>query len=372
MRKIRVLIADDEVLIRRMISEVLEEEGLQVAGIAANSSLALAKIPQVNPDLILLDLEFDGLTGLQTLIDIRKTYPVLPVIMLGSMKEKTVNLAMEALALGAHDYVTLPSSASGNTAKNSLRQNLIPKVKTFCKYGNLDEAPAASIKKNRSNAFSTSISTPVRAKPPKIKTTKPQRIDILAIGVSTGGPNALAQLLPELPKDFPVPIVIVQHMPPYFTTLLAKRLDEKSAIGVREAATGDILKPGQALLAPGDFHMVVKRNGGQAYIQTNQAPPENSCRPAVDVLFRSVVEVYGANTLAVILTGMGQDGLRGCEMVYDANGQILVQDEKSSVVWGMPGFVSKAGLADRVLPLNQIGIEITKKAREGRTEFVSA
>lgn len=371
MRKTRVLIADDEVLVRRMISEVLEEQGIQVAGFAANSSLTLAKIPQVNPDLILLDLEFDGFTGLQTLIDIRKSYPVLPIIMLGSMREKTVNLALEALALGAHDYVTLPGSISGDTAKNHLRESLIPKIKIFCPSGNnSDETQETHTKKNRHDIFSTKPA-PVNTKPPRKKTIKPQRVDILAIGVSTGGPNALAQLIPELPKDFPIPIVIVQHMPPYFTSLLAKRLDEKSAICVGEASSGDILRPGHALLAPGDFHMVLKRNGKQVYVETHQAPPENSCRPAADVLFRSVVEIYGANTLGVILTGMGQDGLRGCEMIYEANGQILVQDEKSSVVWGMPGFVSRAGLADQVLPLSQLGVEITRKVKEGRTEFVS-
>lgn len=364
MRKTRVLIADDEVLIRRMISDVLEEQGMHVAGLAANSQLALAKIPQVNPDVILLDLEFDGLTGLRTLADIRKSYPVLPVIMLGSMKDKTVNLAMEALALGAHDYVIIPSSMrNADTIKEGLRADLIPKVKMYCPAFNGKEEP--------------SVATSRKASPPQAKTTrpisrpkniKPQRVDIVAIGVSTGGPNALAYLLPELPKDFPVPIVIVQHMPPYFTELLAKRLDDKSAITVKEGAPGDILQPGIALLAPGDFHMVVKREDARTFIQTHSGPQENSCRPAVDVLFRSVGAVYGANTLAVVLTGMGQDGLRGCELIYELGGQVLVQDEKSSVVWGMPGFVYKAGLADQALPLNQLSAEITKRAREFRPE----
>ncbi len=363
MRKTRVLIADDEVLIRRMISDVLEEQGMHVAGLAANSQLALAKIPQVNPDVILLDLEFDGLTGLRTLADIRKSYPVLPVIMLGSMKDKTVNLAMEALSLGAHDYVIIPQSIrNADAIKEGLRADLIPKVKMYCPAFNDKEEPP--------------VATPKRTSPPPVKTRpltlpkniKPQRVDIVAIGVSTGGPNALAYLLPEFPKDFPVPIVIVQHMPPYFTELLAKRLDDKSAIGVKEGAAGDILQPGIALLAPGDFHMVVKREDSRTFIQTHSGPQENSCRPAVDVLFRSVGAIYGANTLAVILTGMGQDGLRGCELIYELGGQVLVQDEKSSVVWGMPGFVYKAGLADQALPLTQLSAEITKRAREFRPE----
>lgn len=364
MRKTRVLIADDEVLIRRIISDVLEEQGMQVAGLAANSQLALAKIPQVNPDVILLDLEFDGLTGLRTLVDIRKAYPILPIIMLGSMKEKTINMAMEALALGAHDYVIIPQSIRDvDAVKNGLRADLIPKVKMYCPSENEERPPVKHLKKTSS----PQVKTPQTGSRPQ--NIKPQRVDILAIGVSTGGPNALAYLLPEIPKDFPVPIVIVQHMPPYFTELLAKRLDEKSAIRVKEAAQGDILKPGEALLAPGDFHMVVKREGSRTFIQTHSEPPENSCRPAVDVLFRSVAGIYGANTLAVIMTGMGQDGLRGCELIYELGGQILVQDEKSSVVWGMPGFVHKAGLADQALPLTQLSAEITKRARAFRSEL---
>lgn len=363
MRKTRVLIADDEVLVRKIIADVLEEQGMQVAGLAANSQLAIAKIPQVNPDVVLLDLEFDGLTGLRTLMDIRKSYPVLPIIMLGSMKEKTINMAMEALALGAHDYVIIPQSIRDTEAvKNGLRTDLIPKVKMYCPAVNNQQEAPAPIKKSNSH----------QVKPARIisrpKNLKPQRVDILAIGVSTGGPNALAYLLPELPKDFPIPIVIVQHMPAYFTDLLAKRLDDKSSISVKEAAPGDILRPGQALLAPGDFHMVVKREDARTFIQTHTGPPENSCRPAVDVLFRSVADIYRANTLAVILTGMGQDGLRGCEMIYEYGGQVLVQDEKSSVVWGMPGFVHKAGLADQALPLTQLSAEITKRAKEFRSE----
>lgn len=365
MRKPRVLIADDEILVRRMITETLEEQGIKVAGVAANSSLALAKIPQVNPDIILLDLEFEGLTGLQTLKDIRKSYPVLPVIMLGSMKEKIINLAMEALALGAHDYVILPEFDNKEKGKITLRERLIPKIKLYCPFdSSLEERPS------KKDICGASADAQAKTKQPRLKSAL-QRVDILAIGVSTGGPNALVQLLPELPKDFPVPIVIVQHMPPHFTSLLAKRLDEKSAIGVHEAVQGDVLKPGQAWVAPGDYHMVLKRDKGQVCIETHQAPPENSCRPSVDTLFRSVAEVYGAHVLAVILTGMGQDGLRGCERVYDANGQILVQDEKSSVVWGMPGFVYKAGLADQVLPLSQMGSEINKKVKVGRAAFAA-
>ena len=189
---------------------------------------------------------------------------------------------------------------------------------------------------------------------------------MLAIGVSTGGPNALSELLPAIPANFPVPIVIVQHMPPMFTKLLADRLDQQCEIGVHEGAVGDRILPGQAYVAPGDYHMIVKRDRANLVLALQQEPPENSCRPAVDVLFRSVVGIYGSGTLGVILTGMGQDGLRGCELIRDVGGQVLAQDEQSSVVWGMPGFVANAGLADAVLPLNQIAGEIVRRVQKGR------
>lgn len=172
--------------------------------------------------------------------------------------------------------------------------------------------------------------------------------------------------MPQLPADFPVPIVIVQHMPPVFTKLLAERLAAKSAIRISEGTPGAVLQPGGATIAPGNFHMTVAREATRVCVRMNQDPPENSCRPAVDVLFRSVVEIYGVGTLAVILTGMGQDGLRGCEQVREAGGQIVVQDEASSVVWGMPGFVARSGLADKVVPLEQMWSEIVRRVNEGR------
>jgi two-component system, chemotaxis family, protein-glutamate methylesterase/glutaminase len=183
---------------------------------------------------------------------------------------------------------------------------------------------------------------------------------LIAIGVSTGGPDALARLMPSLPKNLPVPIVIAQHMPALFTSLLAKRLSANSAVPVRECQSGDLLTPGCAFLAPGDFHMVTDANGSEIYLRTNQKPKENSCRPSVDVLFRSVAEVYGAGTLGIILTGMGQDGLKGCELLHSKGARIIAQDESTSVVWGMPGMVARAGLADKILPLDQIGLEIAR------------
>ena len=189
---------------------------------------------------------------------------------------------------------------------------------------------------------------------------------MVAIGISTGGPNALVELISALPGDLPVPIVIVQHMPPLFTRLLAERLNAKAALRVKEGAAGDDVVAGQVFIAPCDHHMVVERVGLRDHIALNQGPLENSCRPAVDVLFRSVSDVFGPAALSVVMTGMGQDGMRGCEVIRENGGYVLAQDEKSSVVWGMPGAVVDAGLADEVLPLNQLAEAVVRRAHIGR------
>ncbi len=190
------------------------------------------------------------------------------------------------------------------------------------------------------------------------------RVDVVAIGVSTGGPQALATLLPQIPASFPVPIVLVQHMPAMFTKLLAERLSTQTALQVSEGVDGGMLTAGKAWIAPGDFHMTLARKGSSVCLRMHQGSPENSCRPAVDALFRSVAEVYGPHVLGVVLTGMGQDGLRGCEVIKESGGRIIVQDEASSIVWGMPGFVARAGLADAVLPLNRLAAEIVRCATQ--------
>ena len=187
----------------------------------------------------------------------------------------------------------------------------------------------------------------------------------MAIGTSTGGPNALTEILPQFPEDFPVPIVVVQHMPPTFTKFLADRLNANCKLRVMETGVDQPLVPGTIWIAAGDFHMSVYPDGTRMRLRSHRGPPENSCRPAVDVLFRSVAETYRNHSLAVVMTGMGQDGLRGAEQLHQAGAQIIVQDEATSVVWGMPGFVAQAGLADRVLPLSQIAPEIMRRVRAG-------
>ena len=350
---------DDAVVVRRMLTDVLASDpAFEVAGAAANGRIALAMIPQVNPDIIILDVEMPEMDGLETLAAIRKTYPMMPVIMYSTLTQRGAAATLEALALGANDYVTKPSNVGGaSQAIAAIRETLSPKVKMFCsRISGFQPVPLA-------------LSSPLlsQTRPAKQLPRCDDRLDIVAIGVSTGGPNALAELVPAFPADFPVPIVIVQHMPPIFTKLLADRLSAKAHLRVEEGSPGSIVQAGVAWVAPGDFHMVLEKDGAVTRVGTHQGPPENSCRPAVDVLFRSVVKVYGSGTLGVVMTGMGQDGLRGSEYIREVGGQVLAQDEATSVVWGMPGYVVQAGLANRVLPLDQLGAEIVRRGTLSRS-----
>ncbi|MGD1101565.1 MAG: chemotaxis response regulator protein-glutamate methylesterase [Terriglobia bacterium] len=367
MPKIRILVVDDSVVVRRMVSDALASDPqLEVVGAAANGKIALAKIPQVNPDIVILDVEMPELDGLGTLVGIRKSLPALPVIMYSTLTQRGAEATLEALSRGATDYVTKPSNV-GSAAQGleCIRTQLIPKIKAICSRALGIPVPSLLAASVASKTLPPRLASPRRE----------EQINIVAIGVSTGGPNALASLIPSFPRDLPVPVVIVQHMPPVFTRLLAERLAAKSQIGVEEGYPGAVLGPGCAWLAPGDYHMVVASDHQQVTLRTYQGPPENSCRPAADVLFRSVAEVYKPHALAVVMTGMGQDGLRGCEHIRESGGQILAQDQATSVVWGMPGFVANAGLADKVLPLDELGMEILRRVRKGREstrEFKSA
>ena len=362
MRKIRVLVVDDSTVIRRLVSDTLNSDpGLEVVATAPNGRIALAKIPQINPDVITLDMEMPEMDGIATLVELRKSYPRLPVIMFSTLTQRGAIETLDALAKGANDYVTKPANVGSVTAAlQNVQKELIPKIKGFCSWS--QPSPVAS----------TAIRRPPASAPRKSVPIGGSHVDIVAIGVSTGGPNALATVLARIPATFSVPIVVVQHMPPIFTKHLANRLDQTSPLAVREAQAGDVVQSGGVWLAPGDYHLVLNRQATTVKLDTNQLPPENSCRPAVDVLFRSVSEVYGPHVLAVVMTGMGQDGLRGCEAVRDAGGRVLVQDEASSVVWGMPGAVTRAGLADGVASLDRLADEIVRETQPCRKTHLLA
>jgi two-component system, chemotaxis family, protein-glutamate methylesterase/glutaminase len=371
MNKIKVLIVDDSVVMRRILREAISgEPGFEVAGVAANGRIALAMLEQVTPDAVTLDIDMPELDGLETLRILRSLYAKLPVVMFSVLSERGAAATLEALTLGADDYVTKPSNVSDLAdGIKRIRSQLLPKLKALCDPSEEPSKLRRAIEEPPSLSQKSNVSPPnpsvARSSPSSQPPGGTARVDVIAIGTSTGGPNALAEVIPRLPRDLPVPVLIVQHMPPTFTRFLAERLAATSAIPVVEAIEGDRLEPGKVWIAPGDFHMTVRRDLTMIRIAINQLERENSCRPSVDVLFRSVAQVYGVHALAVVMTGMGQDGLRGCECIKQAGGQILIQDEASSVVWGMPGFVSKAGLADRTMPLAEIGAELSRRACVG-------
>jgi two-component system chemotaxis response regulator CheB len=277
-------------------------------------------------------------------------YPKLPVIMFSTLTQRGAAATLDALSLGASDYATKPSNTgSPAVAMERIRAELIPKIKALCGVAITKFVPPPGVRPL------------VKARP-----RSNPRIEVVAIGTSTGGPNALAEILPKIPQDFPVPIVIVQHMPPIFTRLLAERLAGRSAIPVQEGIAGTVLAAGQAWIAPGNFHMKVIHTGVSWSLTMNQGPAENSCRPAVDVLFRSVAAAYGPNVLGVVMTGMGADGVLGAQAIRDAGGDVIIQDEATSVVWGMPGLVHASGLADAAYPLDHLGTEITRRVLHSR------
>lgn len=351
--KKRVLLVDDAVVVRKALSQAIgQDQFLEVAATAVNGRMGLAKFAALEPDIVLLDIEMPEMDGLETVRELRKIDTRVPIIMFSSLTQHGASVTLEALALGATDCVTKPSNIDGAATLETITNELIPKIRALCRL------PMRGGLVPETKPFTPSLILPAQ---PRLLSP----VHVVAIGVSTGGPDALAQLLPTLPAHFPVPILIAQHMPPIFTSMLAARLSTKTAIPVLECVSGQPLSPDSAVIAPGDFHMVVERQGREVRVRTHQGPRENFCRPSVDVLFRSVAAVYGSRTLAVILTGMGQDGLKGCEMLRAQGALVYVQDEASSVVWGMPGFVAKAGLADKILPLSRIGEEIIRATTPG-------
>jgi two-component system chemotaxis response regulator CheB len=354
MPQIKIMLVDDSVVVRKVLTEVLSKDpDLSILGWASNGKLALAKLHSLRPDIILLDIEMPEMNGLETIPEIRKILPYTPIIMFSTLTERGAEATLDALALGASDYVAKPSNQNMTATSEAIHRDLVPKIKALCHF------PAT-----KPTASAPAVRPPALSPRPEFRTRigipRSTRIGIIAIGVSTGGPDALARLLPSFPPNFPLPIVIAQHMPAIFTALLAKRLASKCELPVRECQSGDLLAPSCVWIAPGDYHMVVQQDDKRMRLATHQGPKENFCRPSVDVLFRSVASTYGANTLGVILTGMGQDGLKGCEALAAAGASVIVQDESSSVVWGMPGFVARAGLAEKVLPLGEIANEILR------------
>lgn len=361
MPRISVLVVDDSVVVRRLVTDVLSSDPrIEVVGTASNGKIALAKMPQLNPDVVTLDIEMPIMDGLETLVHMRELYPNTPVIMFSTLTERGAHATLDALERGAHDYVTKPANVGSVTASMAaVRADLIPKIEA-----------AANSRRNRRSAAPVPKTANVAAPPivaaPRDRRASTAKVEVVVIGVSTGGPDALTTVISGL-HDMPVPIAVVQHMPPIFTALFADRLNTKGPLHVSEAKAGDRLEPGRVLVAPGDYHLRLRQDAFGVSATLDQGTPENYCRPAVDVLFRSAADVYGAGVLAVVLTGMGSDGARGAGRIVEAGGSVIVQDEATSVVWGMPGAVVGAGLADEVLSVRDVAGAIQARVAKGRS-----
>jgi two-component system, chemotaxis family, protein-glutamate methylesterase/glutaminase len=368
-RRTKVLIVDDSAVMRNLLRSVVASDGcLEVAGTAADGASALQILELLKPDLILLDVEMPVMDGLATLRELRLRGHKMPVIVCSSLTQRGARVTIEALAGGASDYVAKPvGQPDREAAIQALTHDLIPKIHALTGLSHPHPQPQPVFPGARSAVGTSTQAVPLIL--PVAPAVRPQAISstpaVVAIGVSTGGPAALDVLLPALPPDFPLPVLIVQHMPEVFTRLFAERLNSRCRLRVQEAAEGTPVAPGNIYIARGNWHMEVLEGasaGAQATLHLTQGPLENHCRPAVDTMLRSLAKVYGPGVLAVILTGMGSDGLNGCRLVHDAGGSVLAQDQATSTVWGMPGAVARAGLAHKVLPLAAVAAEIQRIA----------
>ncbi|MCE0534446.1 chemotaxis response regulator protein-glutamate methylesterase [Kineosporia rhizophila] len=349
---IRVLIVDDSVVIRRLIKEILDADPrIEVVGVAHNGQVAIGKVEELKPDAVTMDIEMPVMNGVDAVRALRKTHPRLPIVMFSTLTERGASATMDALAAGASDYVTKPANVgSVMESRKNISEQLVPKLVALTGARKVVGVARAPMPPPQPPAGQSRASGTTR---------RTQPFGLLAIGSSTGGPDALATVLSALPGELPVPVVITQHMPPVFTKMLAQRLNSTCKLSISEAAEGDSVERGKVLIAPGGLHMELKTRGTGVFVHLSDAPPENFCRPAVDVMFRSVAAVYRNRVLAVVLTGMGKDGALGAGVIRAAGGEVFAQDEATSVVWGMPGATVMAGQADRVLPLEQMAGTVT-------------
>ncbi|MBL4636773.1 MAG: chemotaxis response regulator protein-glutamate methylesterase [Kofleriaceae bacterium] len=390
MPPIKAIVVDDSIVIRNLLSKILNaDQDIDVVATAANGSIALRKIEQFKPDVIVLDVEMPVMNGLETLRNIRAQDRKTIVVMFSALTAKGADATFDALNAGADDYEAKPSNLRNFTeAEKLITDGLVRKIKCLAKAreGKGRDLPKIGPSpfrmpgqaRKKSTSLDSKETTNSTKKAPKktrlaplsavrVRTDKPAKVELVVIGVSTGGPEALRNLIPELPKNFPVPILVVQHMPAIFTKRMAERLDSLSPLTVREAYDSAVIKAGEVWIAAGDYHLEIRKRVGGHILRTHQGPKENFSRPAVDVLFRSAAELFGANVLATILTGMGEDGLIGCHLISQAGGQIISQDQATSVVWGMPGAVCKANLSEAILPLKQISSEIIQRTNTSRS-----
>lgn len=364
MKNTRVLIVDDTIIYRKIIKDILTElPDVEVVGSVSNGEMALSRVKTLKPDLMTLDVEMPVMDGIQTLKELQKLKSDIGCIMVSSKTQKGSDATIQALELGAFDFIEKPDKSDIEENIRLLRESLTTVLKTFSQrrrirhnlYGHSNRTPSSR------QTAAPSKPAPVVTAPRKTVSRRSEKSKAVAIGISTGGPNALTQLLPKLPGNINVPIFIVQHMPPVFSASLAKSLDKKCALRVKEAEDGEQIVPNTVYVAVGGKQM--KIGGGpdlRKVIRITEDPPENNCRPSVDYLLRSVAREYGSSSTCVIMTGMGSDGKLGISVTRASGAFTIAQDESSCVVFGMPKAIIEAGLADVVAPLNAIADEIMK------------
>lgn len=376
-KKLRVLVVDDTIVYRKAVSDILEQiPGVELAGVAHNGNIAMAKVKTLKPDILTLDIEMPQMDGIEVLQELRKNYPNIGAIMLSTLTTEGGALTLRALELGAFDFILKPQGANVNASLAEIRSQLEPMLKAYAQR----KRGVSSFSRPLSGAKpSSAISPRPASRPPAerggLAIRKPSPVrkassyrgksEIVTIGISTGGPNALSHVLPKLPGDIGVPILIVQHMPPVFTKSLATSLDKKCALAVKEAENGENILANTIYIAPGGKQMKILAgtDGTHRKIKLTDDPPENSCRPSVDYLFRSVADYYVGRTTAVIMTGMGSDGTKGLSVLRDKSAYIIGQDEQSCVVYGMPKAPADLGYLDIVLPLDKIADEIVRSVK---------
>jgi two-component system chemotaxis response regulator CheB len=379
----RVMVVDDSAVIRGLLTRSLESDpAIKVVASVANGQMAINTLARQSLDVIVLDIEMPIMDGLTALPQLIAADPAVKVVMASTLTAKNADISLRALKAGAADYVTKPSSTRELTGAEQFKLELVEKVKALGQAARRADprkaspqpgfaprpvAVAAAAAPATGEARSPyTLPTPIRVKPETGPLTlRPMvegRPEVIAIGSSTGGPQALFEVLSHLKEGVSQPILITQHMPATFTTILAEHITRQCGVQCAEAKDGEAIVGGRAYVAPGDFHMLVVTKNGTPTLQLTKDPPENFCRPAVDPMLRSIVKHYGRRVLSVILTGMGHDGQKGCAVVTEAGGMVVGQDEPSSVVWGMPGAVATAGLCSAILPLKEIGPFIRKIA----------
>ena len=360
------MVVDDTVLYRKIVSDVLSAfPDVEVVGSAHNGKAAIAKLASLKPDLLTLDIEMPEMNGLEVLDHIQQNAPQIGAIMLSTLTHEGGAMTMKALELGAFDFIPKPQSGGMAENRKKIETAIAPMIRAFRRSVRISGILRSAVRPAKAPLAARTPrakATPTRRLPANLKRS---RAEIVAIGISTGGPNALAKMLPMIPKDIGIPILIVQHMPPMFTQSLANSLAAKCAIAVREAQQGEPIVPNTALIAPGGKQMkiVAGADGKSRIVKITDDPPENSCKPSVDYLFRSVAHHYVGRATGVIMTGMGSDGNAGLELIKQNGGTIIAQDEASCVVFGMPKMAAETGLADAVVSLNQIADSIVRTVR---------